>query len=110
MNLREFVILDAMNIATARYQRHPRDWKTKSLAERLRYRGFQATAAQVAEVLLEDERLAEIGQFTHLTSREVGETLGRMAQGYPERRAPLVEKLDTRHWRLTDAGVEALSA
>lgn len=90
MNAREFYVLEAMNIATTRYKR--------------KGHGFEATAAQIAEVLNTDERIAP------LTSLQVGATLRALAQGLPKRRAPLVERVDTRRWRLSRAGLEVLCA
>ena len=113
MNLREFAVLDAMNIATTQHQvASPRGaWRGIGLAERLRWSGYRATAAQVAAALEDDDRLAELGMFLRLTPREVGVMLGRMSKGHqPYRREALVERVTTRHWRLTDAGVRVLSA
>jgi hypothetical protein len=94
VNAREFYVLDAMNVATTRYKR--------------RGHGFEATAAQIAEVLNTDERFG--CPFFPLTSLQVGTTLRALAQDWSKRRAPLVERVDTRRWRLSRAGLEVLCA
>lgn len=94
MTLRELAVLDAMNIATTQYRRRGHD--------------FEATCAEVAETLDTDDRLQEYDLA--LTTLQVGAVLRRMAQGWPHRREPLVEKIDSRRWHLTDAGVRVLSA
>jgi hypothetical protein len=108
VNLREFAVLEAMNIATTQHQVPPP--RGACFADRLRWDGYRATAAEVAQTLIDDDRLAELGAFLYLSPREVGAMLGRMALGLPERREPLVEKVTSRHWRMTDAGVKALSS
>ena len=93
MTAREFYVLDAVNIATTRFRR--------------RGHGYEATAAQIAEVLREDDR---IGSPFLLSSLEVGATLRSLAQGMPHRSCPLVVKVDARRWRLTGDGCRVLSA
>ena len=93
MNAREFYVLEAVNIATTRYKRKGH---------------YEATAAQIAEVLNTDERIG--CPFFPLTSLQVGATLRQLARDWPARRSPLVERVDTRRWRLSSAGLEVLSA
>ncbi len=99
MTHRELAVLEALNIASAIHSRPVRD------GERI----FQATAAQIAEALNTDDYVQGAYGRTH-TPAEVGSTLGRMAKGWPYRRAALVERVNTRRWRLADAGLEAMSA
>jgi len=93
---RELAVLDALNIASTRYRRKGND--------------YEATAAQIAKVLNTDERIQGTVTIPRLTPVEVGASLRLLGQGHPTRRAPLVEKIDTRRWRLTDTGVSVLSA
>lgn len=95
MNYREFAVLDAVNIATTRYRRPGHD--------------FEATARQIAIVLNTDPRIRDDYTVQH-TVAEVGATLRALSQGWPRRREPLVEKIDSRRWHLTDAGVRVLGA
>lgn len=92
MNLREYEVLDGLNIAS-----------TIHMAERDAYK---ATAAQIAEVMRDDPRMG----YAWATARNVGAILRGLSREWPFRRAPLVEKVDTRNWRLTAAGVRVLSA
>lgn len=94
MNDREWFVLNAVNIATTRYRRPGN--------------GYEATAEQIAEVFNFDDRLNWHGMV--LGTRQVGETLKYMAQGWPRRHQPLVEKIDSRRWHLTDAGARVLNA
>lgn len=93
MTDREWFVLNAVNIATTRYRRPGHD--------------YEATAAQIAEVFNTDERVNWHGML--LDPRQVGETLKRMAQGWPTRREPLVKKIG-RCWAMTYAGVRVLSS
>lgn len=95
MTHREFAVLEAVNIASTQYKLTPHT--------------YEATAAQIAHVHNTDERL--IGAWpTYLDSRQVGETLKALGSGWPTRPTPLVEKVSTRRWRLTKAGVDVLCA
>lgn len=95
MTHRELAVLDALNIASTRYRRKGND--------------YEATAAQIAEVLNSDDRI-QGAVAIHLSPAQVGASLRLLAQGHPVRRAPLAEKIDARRWRLTDTGVSVLSA
>lgn len=94
MTRREFAILQAVNIATAKHRRPGH--------------GFEATAAEIAETLNNDHHLAEYG--VKANTRSLGASLWRMSQGEPVRPAPLVERFDARRWRLTKAGLAVLVA
>lgn len=94
MNLREFQVLDGLNIASTRHSRH------------LIRHGFECTAAQLADVMVSDPRFG----YDWATPRSVGAVLRGLARSWPHRREPLVEKVDSRRWHLTDAGVRVLSA
>jgi hypothetical protein len=92
MTREEFEILDVLNIASTIHM-HPK-------------LGYRATALHIAAVGKTDPRFG----YDWMTSVKVGRRLGVMAKGWPTRLAPLVEKVDSRHWRLTDAGLRALGA
>lgn len=91
MNLRQFAILEAMNIATARHMHNG---------------AYRATAKQISDVLRDDPRLSEL---PWLNPRAIGAMLGDMASER-ERSEALVEKVTTRHWCMTRAGVRTLCA
>lgn len=94
MTHRELAVLDAVNIATTRYRRPGRS--------------FEATAAQITEVLNTDERIQDEYPIS-LTTREVAATLVLLRKKWT-RHYPLVDKIDSRRWRLTSAGCDALGA
>jgi hypothetical protein len=100
VNAREYAVLEALNIASTIHGR----WD-KVARERI----YQASAVEIADVLVADERIAADFTFV-LDARSVGALLGAMAGSYPQRRAPLVERVTTRRWGLTDAGIEVLTA
>lgn len=93
MNIFEFRVLQAANVATARYQRPGHD--------------FEATSGQIAYVLR-----TEFAAGWARNGRNVGPSLCFMADGYPRRREALVEKIPGRpnRWRLTRAGASVLCA
>lgn len=98
MNLREYQVLDATNIATAVHSR----W-VKGEGHH-----YQATAAQIAETMLTDDRYGP--EYAWATSRIVGAILTGLAKDWPARREPLVERVGTKKWCLTDAGARVLNA
>jgi ABC-type tungstate transport system substrate-binding protein len=98
MTDREYAVLNAVNVATTQWRRPGHD--------------FEATAEQIAETLMTDERFAIYAAMVDgwpLSGRQVGATLGAMgAEGRIY--GPLVERVDTRRWRLADKGLEVLIA
>lgn len=96
MTVHEFRILEAMNVASARYGA---GWT------RDRDTAWWARASQIADAFLD-----EYGQV--LSAVEVAGALREMAKGHPRRRAALVERDKRRpaRWRMTDAGVGVLGA
>ena len=98
MNLREYMVLDALNIASTV---HGRFVKGEG-------RHYQATAAQIAETMLTDDRYGP--EYDWATPGAVAMCLRQLAKGYPERREPLVERATTKKWRLTRAGCRVLLA
>lgn len=95
MNHAELAVLDAVNIATAIYRRKGHN--------------FEATAAQIAEVLNADERIQK--EFpVQMTTAQVGVELRALAGHRLFRFVPLVEKVDSRRWRLTAFGCKAMGA
>lgn len=111
MNLREYCILEVLNIASTKYSEY-----SPSILRPLQPLLYQATAAEVRIVLLEDDRF-EVERLIigDLTVRQIGATLGRLARYRANRirSEPLVERPKdcTRDkWALTKAGVAILSA
>lgn len=91
----QFFVLWAANIATTHYRRPGHE--------------FEATAAQIAEYVRSDAE--EYGTpYGDADAVWVGARLRLMAMGCPTRPEPLVERVDTRRWRMTKAGVKVLSA
>lgn len=101
MNLREYVVLDALNIASTQYGKWDRE---------AHERHFQATTAQIVEVFKTDSRFVAERRIMGFNTRSMGASLGRLGRGMPIRREPLVRRVGTKKWRLTDAGVKVLSA
>ena len=95
MNLREFVVLDVLNIASTKHQRDGE---------------FQASAAEMIEVFRADGRWEAERQIMGFNERLMGASLGHLSRGWPTRREPLVERHGSRRWRLTNAGVRVLGA
>ena len=89
MNHRELAVLCAVNTASSRYRRKGHD--------------YEATCAQITDVFNNED---DVQEGWPLTTLEVGATLRSMVN----RREPLVEKIDSRRWHLTDAGVRVLNA
>lgn len=89
MNPSWAAILDALNIASAQHRSS---------------RGFEATAAQVAEALGTDPRLVQIWNFS-LSTAQVAQGLGRLSRAEGPRPAMVSRVPGSRAgWRLTDAG------
>jgi hypothetical protein len=101
MRMRELAVLEALNIASTRHSRHDPNEPG---------RGYQATAAQIAEVLATDERFAEYG--LDLSARQIGATLAALhdrGRGtYSKLPEALVERVGSRRWRLSQGGVDGL--
>lgn len=99
MTTQEAAILDAVNIASTLYRRAGHD--------------FEATAAQITEVLNTDERLrAEYAPaLLDLNSRQVGRYMSGLLghHKYP-RPEPLVTRLPGARYRLTRAALKAMIA
>jgi hypothetical protein len=102
MTDREWVVLGAMNIAATQWRRPGRD--------------FEATAEQVAETLRTDEQFAcyrpiiESDGGWPLTARQVGATIGALANAERVHFGALVSRVDARRWRLTSMGARVLGA
>lgn len=96
MTLHEYRVLAALNIASARHARPKYVCGRDS-------QGFEATAAQVAEVYQEQN------PGPGFTAIEVGAALRelRRARGGRE---PMVERVGTRKWRMTSHGARVMVA
>lgn len=86
MNHHDLYVLEGLNIASTRFKRPGHT--------------YEATAAQIAEVMREEYGL------TWPTGVTIGAKLGQMRN----RSEPLVEKVDRRRWRLASAGLKVLAA
>lgn len=103
MSPQEFVLLEALNIATTQY----RDLE----------HGYECTAGELVDVLRCDQRLADDYQphLLRLSTPQVAALLGRMATKTPARGGgrvygPLVEQHRPGKWRMTEHGVQVLSS
>lgn len=99
MKLDEYIVLEALNIASTIHRQD---------------RTYQATAAQVAHVLQTDRRFERerraLGDTLIPNARWVGARLRALHLGRPVRRAQLVSRVTTRAWTLTTAALEVLTA
>jgi hypothetical protein len=98
MNLREYTVLEVLNIASTIYQRDGQ---------------FQASAVEMVEVFNTDRRFEAERRIMGFSVRSMGGSLGRLAGGknaWPVRSQPLVERVGSRRWKLTRAGVGVLNA
>lgn len=107
MNLREFIVLQAMNIATTD---HGRRYPT---ADGGSYWEFEATAKQIAECINHDEWFRKHFGEHEMNSRQVGAILGALNRVYPNRNylaRPLVRRVSQsrKTWQLTNAGVKVI--
>lgn len=97
MNVREYALLETLNIASTIYaQRHP-------------VFRFEATAVQVANTLATDERLIADFGFT-MSPRQISARFAIMALGRPRRPEPLVKAIVPNKWALTQAGCKVMLA
>lgn len=99
MTNREWLILDALNVASTIH------WDQL---------GYGATAAQIVDVIGLDERMIAdyTAELRDLNARQVAKHLGEMAKGPPTRRAPLVQcvRPGSTRWRHSEAGLEVAVA
>lgn len=95
MNLREYVVLDVLNIASTQYMRDGE---------------FQASAAEMVETFRTDSRYQAERRIMGFNAASMGASLGRLSRGHPTRRESLVERVGSRRWQLTAAGVKVLSS
>ena len=95
MNLREFVILDVLNIASTI---HGHDGV------------YQATAAEIVEVFRTDPRWEAERRIMGFNARSVGASLGRLRRTRAAWQPPLVQHVGNNGWALTPAGLDVLAA
>lgn len=112
MNLREFCVMEVLNIASTHYAVYAPD-----VLRPLSPLVYAATAAQVLETLWSDTFFEgkEFEVIKDMTVHQISATLGRLARGYPVRHEPLVArpkgiKNNRTKWCLTKYGAHILCA
>jgi hypothetical protein len=94
MTMHEYKVLDAINIASTRFQRKADTaWEC-----------FQATAAEIAAVYIEQNPKEQI------TPRRIGATLRELRRTRQKPNMPLVERVGSRRWRMTRHGASTMIA
>lgn len=89
MNLREFIALDVLNIASTQFSITRPDPKYQGLLET----EYSATAAQCCEVYRDDPRFERMRELVPelLEPRKMAATFRALAAAWPRRGHPLVE-------------------